>query len=224
MPRDGRLGALTAQGFHALLARLDPDPERAAAGYESLRLALTRFFDWRGDPFPDEAADEVLDRMARRIAEGEPVQNLRLYALGTARLVRLERLRDPSARSHSLEEARAWTIPAAADVEADSALQSCLDRCLEALPADARTVIVRYYMHERSARIAERARLASELGLTPSAMRNRAQRIRDRLEECVRGCVGASHAGDRPRSPDTNRSPSAPYEGSELSPDVRTLK
>ena len=46
---------LTASAFDRLLLRLDPDPSRAAVAYETLRLSLTRFFDWRGAHFPTSA-------------------------------------------------------------------------------------------------------------------------------------------------------------------------
>jgi hypothetical protein len=36
-----------------------------------LRRSLVRFFDWRGAPYPDEAVDESLDRLSRRLAEGQ---------------------------------------------------------------------------------------------------------------------------------------------------------
>src|SRR4249919_1835401 len=65
--RDRR--TITAGRFAGLLARLDPDPDRAAAEYERLRRALGKFFDWRGHPAPDECADETLDRLARKLGD-----------------------------------------------------------------------------------------------------------------------------------------------------------
>ena len=44
---------------------------------------------------------------------------------------------------------------------------------------------------ERSAKITNRRQMASMLGVTESALRNRVQRLRDRLEDCMQGC--ASH-------------------------------
>ena len=49
---------LTADIFAKLLARLDPDRERAGERYEDLRRTLTRFFEWRNAPFPEEQTDE----------------------------------------------------------------------------------------------------------------------------------------------------------------------
>ena len=51
-------------GFDRLLARLDPDPGRAAVEFERLRRTLVKFFDWRNAPAPEDAADETLERLA----------------------------------------------------------------------------------------------------------------------------------------------------------------
>ena len=98
MARDGARDALTGEALAGLLARLDPDPDRAGEKYEALRTALVRFFDWRGAPFPDDCADQAIDRLARRIADNEPIADIRSYGLGIARLVWLEQSRAPSAR------------------------------------------------------------------------------------------------------------------------------
>src|SRR4030095_8986131 len=58
---------LSARALRLLLARLDPDPDRAGAAYEALRRALVKFFDWRGARVPEEGADETLDRLARQL-------------------------------------------------------------------------------------------------------------------------------------------------------------
>ena len=102
---------LTASAFERLLVRLDADPARAADAYEALRLALTRFFDWRGAHFPDECADETMNRLARRVDEGAAVADIRSFALGIARLVLLERARSPQVRQDELDEQRIGPAP-----------------------------------------------------------------------------------------------------------------
>ena len=103
---------LTASAFDRLLLRLDPDPSRAAVAYETLRLSLTRFFDWRGAHFPDECADETMNRLARRLDEGAAVADIRSFALGIARLVLLEQARSPQLRQDELDERRIGLAPA----------------------------------------------------------------------------------------------------------------
>src|SRR6267378_2739688 len=86
--------SITAAGLARLLARLDRNPERAALEYERLRRALVKFFDWRGAWPPEECADDALDRLARKLEE-TVVDDLRSYAHGVAKLVLLERRRQP---------------------------------------------------------------------------------------------------------------------------------
>jgi DNA-directed RNA polymerase specialized sigma24 family protein len=182
---------LTQVHLMALLTRLDIDPERAGRAFEALRGTLIAFFDWRGAHAPDECADETLNRLARKLAEGEVVTDMRHYALGIGRFVWLEQARQPARRWRTLEEARVAERPAPAS-DAPPPLEGCLHRCLDELPDDGRTFILGYYAYERGEKVRERARLAEELGLTANAARSRAQRLRDRLERCVRRCDGGA--------------------------------
>jgi DNA-directed RNA polymerase specialized sigma24 family protein len=184
----------TATALERLLARLDADADRAAEAYEALRLTLTRFFDWRGAHFPDECADEAINRLARRLDEGAEVDDPRGYALGIARMVLMERSRSPQLRQDELDEQTPAPVPVSTGEPPH--LHDCLDTCLAALPAESRTLILEYYQDQRRLKIDRRVRLASELGLTAQALRSRAQRVRDRLERCVRGCSGGQD--DRP--------------------------
>ena len=179
-----------AAGFDRLLAHLDPDRDRAAERYETLRLTLVRFFQWRGVPFADEQADETFDRVARRLAEGTTVANIGGYCYEVARLVALEAHKKPDRRggapSPGLAAPAVPTDDEAREVETRIA---CLERCLAALPAEQRAFILDYYRDDRRARIDMRRTLAERLGLRREALANRAQRLRDRLERCVKECV-----------------------------------
>jgi hypothetical protein len=65
-----------------LLAALDPDPARAAERYEELRQKLIRFFEWERSEIPDRDADETLNRVARRLAEGVEMKSAGAFAYG----------------------------------------------------------------------------------------------------------------------------------------------
>ena len=177
--------ALSARGFTRLLDRLHPDSAQAGQEYERLRRVLVKFFDWRGLASPDECADEVLDRLAVKLGE-TAVDDVKKYALGIARLVALERRRGPS--FSPIDETAHASIAADASNDDPDPLRDCFDRCLEQLPEESRLLLLRYYDGERSVKISNRQRLASALGLTDNALRSRVQRLRDRLEECVRTC------------------------------------
>jgi DNA-directed RNA polymerase specialized sigma24 family protein len=175
---------LSAVGLSRLLARLDPDPERAGALYEDLRRTLVKFFDWRGSCAPDEGADETLDRLAGKLADGDVVEEPRSYARGIARLVLLEQWRRPALQASPANERELDRIPAPDPPEAGAA-GACLERCLAELPPGSRELILEYYAAEGRAKIDNRRRLAAALGLSETALRSRAQRLRDRLERCV---------------------------------------
>lgn len=191
MGNDERRIATT--GLTRLLARLDPDSDRAAAEYERLRLALEKFFDWRGAWPPDECADETLDRLARKLEAETDVGDVRGYAYGIARLVLLEWRRRPAAVPI---DAAGRTLAAETAVPGDDEpLRDCFDRCLAELPPESRTLVLEYYVAERRTKIDNRRRLARIFGISESALRSRVQRVRDRLERCVHTCTTLAEAG-----------------------------
>ena len=177
--------SISADGFARLLERLHQDPQQAAQEYERLRRALVKFFDWRGVSPPDECADEVIDRLAHKLQQID-VRDVRKYGYGVARLVALERRRTPALSS--IDEIHPGALAAAPALDDGSRVQDCFDRCLSELPEDSRSLILRYYEGERTAKISNRRRLASVLGLTENALRSRVQRLRDRLEQCMQRC------------------------------------
>jgi DNA-directed RNA polymerase specialized sigma24 family protein len=194
---------LTAGAFASLLARLGPDAERAGAAYEHLRRALVGFFAWRGAATPEDCADETLDRLAARVEEGVAVEDVARFARGIARLVLLEHWRRPEARAARLDGGDAWRPPAAGKAE-DDEVSDCLSRCLGELGPESRELILEYYVGEGRNRIERRKRMAEALGVSESALRNRAQRLRDQLERCITACLGdRTSGGPRPGERDT---------------------
>ena len=72
---------------------------------KSCAAGCIKFFEWRGSFFPEELADETLDRTARKIDEGEVIEkNVIALALGVARFVFLETLKHPDNRRAAMEE------------------------------------------------------------------------------------------------------------------------
>jgi hypothetical protein len=171
--------------FDALLARLARDGH-AHVGYERLRHRLIQFFRLHLPIEADDLADLTLDRLARRLQDGVEVENTQRYALGVARMLLLE-ARTRFAKQHLAEQdptlLNTPDVVAAADVEAATiALTACLDR----LGERGRALILAYYGAEGAQRIRARQRLAAQLGASLNALRNRALRLRETLERCVR--------------------------------------
>ncbi len=188
---------LTAASLAQLLDSLSPAPAEAAERYNSMRARLTEFFRWRQCQGPEDLADEVVNRVARRISEGEQIANLPAYFLSVARLVAME-ARERSAReSRKLDEyARHLRQMRPADGVDDALV--CLDRCLTTLSPERREQLLTYYIGGQAARIERRRQLAQALDVAPVALRNRMLRMRQRLESCLDDCL--STEGDRDES------------------------
>jgi DNA-directed RNA polymerase specialized sigma24 family protein len=189
--------ALDGAAFERLLAALDPERERAGERYEILRRRLIELFEARGCAATEDLADETLNRVARKLGEGEEVRDVGRYAYGVARLLLLERFRAKAMEPLQLEEVSPPAVEAAdAAVERErelaerEALLECFERCLSLLPEEGRAFLVEYYREEKGAKIEARKEQARRLGIPLNALRLRACRLRSRLERCVRECAG----------------------------------
>jgi DNA-directed RNA polymerase specialized sigma24 family protein len=182
--------------FDRLLERLGADRDAAAHEYGMLRCRLVDFFDGRGAESPDVLADETLDRMARKLEEGEAIEHVRAYAYGVAKRLFLEEERRRGRAEAALRELRRAPVvsPAPAILEARIA---CLQRCLQELPDDSRSLIISYYEGAGEVHLADRKLLAQRLGLAYVTLKTRAFRIRARLEECLRTCLAAQDLGNQ---------------------------
>jgi DNA-directed RNA polymerase specialized sigma24 family protein len=180
---------LSEEALARFLLCLDSDSERAGAKYESLRLMLMKFFDWRGALFPEECADETINRIIRKIDEGDTIRDITTYCYGVARMVFLEELKSPESRRVDFEELSPASLVAPGSEERDEK-QECFERCLNELPLESRQLILQYYSNERREKIDGRQALARRMNIPLNALRSRAQRIRNRLEACVEGCIG----------------------------------
>ena len=181
--------SLTTQAFEKLLSAFSLDREDAAARYEVMRQKLIRYFDWRSIEPADAYADETINRVARRIDEGQQIENLSGYFYGVARMVSKEALKDRDRAPVGIDDAPQTIrqqIPE--QVEPDVRV-ICLDRCLESLPPDNGRLIIDYYQEERRAKIELRQELADSLHIPLNALRIRAHRIRVSLQKCITNCL-----------------------------------
>ena len=174
---------LTEEAFAKFLACLDPDPARAGEKYEALREALVKFLDWRGALFPEELVDETFNRVTKKLEEGETIHDLPAYCHGVARLVFLQSLEHPANKRVELE---ALSMIAIQEQHVTDVRRECLNNCLRKLPAENRELIIEYYRKEGRQKNDHRVAMAERLGIPMNALRSRAQRIRDKLERCVR--------------------------------------
>ena len=178
---------LTAEAFDALLSSLSADATEAAQRYEHLRTALVRFFEWRGGRAPEEQADDVFDRLARKVRAGEPIDDITGFCHGIARHVLLEGFKE---RVHEPLDDRVASSAALDAADGDHERQlACLDRCMGALAAAEREFALEYHRPRGAEKILVHKSLAARFGLGPAALRVRAHRLRIKLEACVLTCV-----------------------------------
>lgn len=182
-------GAAERDAFERLLGVLDPDRERAAEAYETLRQKLVRFFEWRGAGVPQDLADRVVDRVSRKLAEGETIREKpSAYFYGVARNILREHW-DEKKRERAALRALPREDPSG---NPDPVLEQrlrCLERCLDALSAENRGLITRYYHGETRRKIENRKNLAGSLAIPLNALRIRACRLREKIERCVVECL-----------------------------------
>jgi RNA polymerase sigma factor (sigma-70 family) len=182
---------LTKESLDVFLARLDPDEDRAGQKYEVIRLKLVKYFQWGRLVAAEEAADETINRVARKLQQGENVYNLNAYIYGVAKLVCAEWIKKQNRNQQISEDDKEIEapVPEADDLDATER-QSCFDKCLRRLPDQNRVIIIEYYRYEKKEKIKHRKELAATQGITVNALRISAHRTRMSLEACVRECLG----------------------------------
>lgn len=197
---------LTSEAFDQLLLAFDVDREKGGEKYESIRRKLTEFFEARGSHTPDDV-DEAMNRVARRICEGEQIEDINSYFYGVARLVWFETLRERDKHA-TLEVAPTPIALNTAQLEVDRQDREnrlhCLETCLARLSTTNRTLIVGYYREEKGIKIEHRKQQAERLNTTLNGLRLRASRIRAELSECVHSCLNRVST-TRNRSFDTDQ-------------------
>jgi len=179
------------EAMQAFLIWLGEDEASGARKYEEIRQKLVLLFRYRGCYVPEELADETIDRTARAVLkpdfhyQGDQV----LYFRAVARNVFLEWLRkerrlptDPISETHI-------DLPApSAPPEQEDLRQTCLERCLNALPPAKKALVIGYYRSGKREKIDGRQHLAEELGIGLNALRIQVFRLRNSLRRCVENC------------------------------------
>lgn len=179
---------LTQDAFNRLLIALGGDRNSGGEKYLEIRTNLTRFFEWRGCPFPEDHADETFNRIAKKIDEGEEILNPAGYAMGVARLLLLEILKSRQREQSALNEIGAASEAYVAADDGEDRLE-CLRTCLQTLSSDNRELILQYYQGEKSEKIRNRKKLLDRLGVPVNTLRMRTLRLRERLQGCVEECL-----------------------------------
>jgi hypothetical protein len=168
------------EAFDRLLLWFDPDREKAAKKYDTIRFRLVRIFAAKGCTDPEDLIDESYNVAASKIDwllekyQGDPA----LYIHGIAKML----FREPTPKP--------IPIPPAPDPDELERRSNCLDQCLEKLiTAEERSLILRYHAHDKQKRIETRRQLADELGISLNALRIKVCHIQARLRPCIKECL-----------------------------------
>lgn len=184
---------LTPEAFDRLLGRFSLDRDTAAQEYERVRRMLLNFFGWRGCESPGEEADETFDRVARKLAEGEPVEHIHRYIYGVARRVFSESAKRRERERTMLAQVRAVPVRGSRRLNEDRS--ACLDACLPRLSPEDRMLLAEYYEGPGNVYQEGRRRLAERLGISYGALRVRAHRARVEIEGCLTTCLESTGRG-----------------------------
>jgi RNA polymerase sigma factor (sigma-70 family) len=182
-----------------LLLRFDADLQLAGEKYELMRRQLIKYFECRGCNTARELTDESINRVTRKISEGEniPQHSLSSYFYGVAHNVLREWRIHPEKYAISIddldvapqlrESSGLKQLPPQQEKSMDVMLD-CLDRCIEELPNEEQQIILQYYSGEFGTKIDNRKKIAERIGTNINNLRIRVYRIREKLERCVRLC------------------------------------
>jgi len=179
----------TQQSFEKLLAAFHSDRDEAGKIYKDVRLKLSRYFERNGVTDAERYIDVTLDRVMRRLDEGEIIAKIMAFIYTVASYVRMEAWNEEKQLHNAENEMMRTTKKVQPEPVGESPQQLCLDRCLAKLPVETQRLIHDYYSEEGSARIRLRRRMAKGLGIELNALRIRVHRIRLSLEACVKKCV-----------------------------------
>lgn len=184
--------SLQERAFTKLLACFSLDHEEAGRQFLIAYLKLTRFFEWHLCDAAESCADKTVDRAARRIDEGEHINNLMGYLYGIAEFVLKEWRKERDREPLSLEGDEQYPL-AMPDVDEErEARLRCLDICLAQMHLDDRAILLGYYQEDKRAKIEFRKQMADRLGIGLNTLRIRVFRLRVKLEECIVKCLEAS--------------------------------
>jgi DNA-directed RNA polymerase specialized sigma24 family protein len=181
--------ALTQESIDKLLAHLGEDHETAGLAYQELRGKLIVFFEGYRCTDAEELADVTLNRIARKLCEGEIIHKPMLYALSVARFVLSEYWRRPEKSAVPLHESiqefennySTHVENARAQHELEMRREECMRRCFMQLPAPQRKLLIDYYRCEKGSLADHRREMAERLRITPNALSIQVHRLRGKL-------------------------------------------
>lgn len=189
---------LNAEAFQKLLFSLDTDIEKASTIYEDIRKRLIRQFRANQSQIPEEQADEVFNRIARKIyEEGFILDNSNPfpYFHSMARYILLEYQRESRRKLISLQDLSMSEEPLYNPKEVfakfterlrNEAGLNFLEECRRNIGEKDIAILDRYNSTNDEKKKEMRQQLAEDLGKSRNALKIIINRIRKKLLDCAR--------------------------------------
>jgi DNA-directed RNA polymerase specialized sigma24 family protein len=175
---------ITVDNFTALLVALGDTPQERGTQYETLRSKLIFFFSRRSLQFPEDLADEVLDRLAHRISDGIEIASPPAFALGIARHVAQEQSKKIS-HLQAVDETFWNNVPAHLTTQSEEEEIARMERCLKKLPRAEVRLLRGYYLAATDNPTQIRKNFAEDLGISPNTLRQRVFLALKSLRVCM---------------------------------------
>jgi DNA-directed RNA polymerase specialized sigma24 family protein len=183
---------LTDETLACLLRALHADQSLALERYQRLQQRLILFFMRHRSIFPEDLADEVINRLARAFYEGRAIASPEAFSLGVARMVLREEqtrlLREQRTYQESERNRKDITLTSS---ESDCEIEA-QEAELAALPPAARSMLTQYHAGSGAERINGRQRLAQDMGLSMGALRKRIFDLQTSVRRSVMRALGES--------------------------------
>jgi DNA-directed RNA polymerase specialized sigma24 family protein len=175
----------TSESLSRLLEAFSNDQAAAGVAYAKLRDSLVRFFRLKGDNNPDDAADETLDRVGKKLLQNPEIDDLTKYSFAVARFIFLERLKRSQKEKVAAEGFYADRTAIKTEAETDDFLP--FRECFNSLTDKEKTVLQAYFADVSPSNLfAERRKLTEEYNISLNNLRLKVFRLRQRLENCVK--------------------------------------
>jgi hypothetical protein len=175
------------EAWDKFLLFLDADIDVAADKYEVIRRKLITYFERRKCLVAEYLADVAINRVMKRLFEGQLIATLMGYVYGVARIVYLEYLAEQRAGQAFHDEIARKGEPIA-DAEPND-LRICFDECVETLTTENQEFIKLYYEETGRAKIDNRKIMSEQKNVSQNALVLRAFQIRKKLERCINKCL-----------------------------------
>jgi DNA-directed RNA polymerase specialized sigma24 family protein len=149
-----------------------------------LRFRLMTFFSQRNCRFAEDLADETINRVCLKIG-AEVVENKTAFVYGFAKNVFLESLRKE--KNHlNIDEIN---VAVKEREDRNDFSGACLDKCLNELSKENKSLILEYFSEEKQAKIDLHKQISEKFETTQTALRMRVVRIKQKLKACLQECL-----------------------------------